>query len=117
MTGGLRRVHIRGQEEIRKRILIHATAFNLSLVMRQRFGFGTPRALQGLAAAAEALADASARGLAALLAEIGRLPGLLGPNCATSRPSGRPLHNKTAIKRLLPLVQSPPRTATSSTAC
>ncbi len=48
-SGGLRRVHTRGQEEIRKRMLIHAAAFNLGLLMRKRFGVGTPRALQGLA--------------------------------------------------------------------
>ena len=27
VTGGLRRVHVRGQEEIRKRMLLHAAAF------------------------------------------------------------------------------------------
>ena len=117
VSGGLRRVHVRGQEQIRKRILVHAAAFNLSLVMRQRFGFGTPRALQGLAVAAAALAHASARSLAAFIGQIGRLLGLPGPNCATSRPSGRLPHNKTAITRLLPLVQSAPRPATSSTGC
>ena len=69
-SGGLRRVHVRGQEEIRKRMLVHAAAFNLSLVMRTCFGFGTPRGLQGLAAAAAALADASARSLAAIFLAI-----------------------------------------------
>ena len=42
-------------KEIRKRMLVHAAAFNLSLVMRTCFGFGTPRGLQGLAAAAARL--------------------------------------------------------------
>ena len=55
VTGGLRRVHVRGQEEIRKRLLIQAAAFNLGLLMRQRYGVGTPRGLQGLAAARAAL--------------------------------------------------------------
>ncbi|MDE0267755.1 MAG: hypothetical protein OXI96_01785 [Acidimicrobiaceae bacterium] len=48
-TGGLRRVHIRGQNEIRKRVLIQAAALNLGLAMSKKHGFGTPRALQGLA--------------------------------------------------------------------
>ena len=48
-SGGLRRVHVRGQEEIRKRILNQAATFNLGLLMSKRFGFGTLRALQGLA--------------------------------------------------------------------
>ena len=35
-----------GREEIRKRMLIHVAAFNLGLLMRRRFGVGTPRSLQ-----------------------------------------------------------------------
>jgi transposase len=46
-TGGLRRIHLRGHSNILKRVLIHEAGFNLSLVMRQRFGHGTPRGLQG----------------------------------------------------------------------
>ena len=51
-TGGLRRVHLRGCENIRKRLLIHTAGFNLSLLMRQLVGFGTPR---GLAAGRQAV--------------------------------------------------------------
>jgi transposase len=46
-TGAMRRVHLRGRANILKRYLIHVAAFNLSLVMRQIFGVGTPRGLQG----------------------------------------------------------------------
>jgi transposase len=46
-TGGLRRVHLRGQENVLKRVLIHVAGFNLGLVMRKTFGRGTPRGLQG----------------------------------------------------------------------
>lgn len=46
-TGGLRRLHLRGHANILKRVLIHEAGFNLGLVMRQRFGQGTPRGLQG----------------------------------------------------------------------
>jgi transposase len=49
-TGGMRRVHLRGRENVLKRVLIHVGAFDLSLVMRQVFGKGTPRGLQGLSA-------------------------------------------------------------------
>ena len=48
-TGGMRRVHLRGRENILKRLLIHAAGFNLALVMRKMFGVGKPRRLQGLA--------------------------------------------------------------------
>jgi transposase len=47
-TGGLRRVHLRGRSNILKRVLVHYAAFNLSLVLRQQTGKGTPRGLQGL---------------------------------------------------------------------
>ena len=44
-TGGMRRAHLRGQENILKRQLIHVCAFNLSLILRQILGAGTPRGL------------------------------------------------------------------------
>jgi transposase len=46
-TGGLRRTHLRGHQNNLKRLLVHAGAFNLGLLMRQAFGRGTPRGLQG----------------------------------------------------------------------
>ena len=46
-TGGLRRTHLRGHQNILKRLLVHAGAFNLGLLMRRAFGRGTPRGLQG----------------------------------------------------------------------
>ena len=46
-TGGMRRVHLRGHTNIRKRLLIHTGAFNLGLLMRRLIGVGTPRGLQG----------------------------------------------------------------------
>ena len=50
-TGRMRRVHLRGRENIKKRLLIHIAGFNLSLVLRQTTGKGTPRGLQDLAVA------------------------------------------------------------------
>lgn len=46
-TGGMRRTHLRGHQNILKRLLVHASAFNLGVLMRQAFGRGTPRGLQG----------------------------------------------------------------------
>ena len=46
-TGAMRRTHLRGRDNIRKRLLIHASGFNLSLVMRKHFRAGTPRGLRG----------------------------------------------------------------------
>jgi transposase len=45
-TGAMRRVYLRGSENILKRQLIHVGAFNLSLVFRQKLGAGTPRELR-----------------------------------------------------------------------
>src|ERR1700674_5939709 len=42
-TGGMRRCHLRGQQNILKRQLIHLGAFNLSLILRKLMGAGTPR--------------------------------------------------------------------------
>src|SRR5678816_4469771 len=45
--GGMRRVHLRGRENILKRLAVQAGAANLGLLMRKVFGKGTPRSLQG----------------------------------------------------------------------
>ena len=45
-TGGMRRTHLRGHENILKRLLIHVGAFNLSLIFRTLLGSGTPRELR-----------------------------------------------------------------------
>ena len=47
-TGGMRRVHLRGRQNILKRLLVHGAGFNLSLILRKPMGVGKPRRLQGL---------------------------------------------------------------------
>jgi transposase len=47
-TGGMRRVHLRGRNNILKRLLVHGAGFNLSLILRKTMGVGKPRRLQGL---------------------------------------------------------------------
>jgi len=44
-TGGMRRTHLRGHQNILKRQLVHVGAFNLSLILRHLLGAGTPREL------------------------------------------------------------------------
>jgi transposase len=86
-TGAMRRVHLRGRDNVSKRYLLHVSALNLGLLMRALFGVGTPRALQGrLAAAAAALCG----WIHALLALPTRPPdsrSLLSPLSATTEPS------------------------------
>jgi transposase len=50
-TGGIRRTHLRGHQNIYKRLIVHASGFNLGLLMRSVIGVGTPRSLQGRVAA------------------------------------------------------------------
>jgi len=54
-SGGMRRVWLRGHENILKRYLIHVSAFNLGLIMRALLGSGTPRGLAALNQAISAL--------------------------------------------------------------
>ena len=50
-TGGMRRTHLRGRNNILKRLLFHAVGFNLALLVWKSFGIGKPRTLQGSSAA------------------------------------------------------------------
>ena len=45
-TGAMRRVHLRGRDNILKRVLIHAAGFNLALIMRKVLGTGKPRQMK-----------------------------------------------------------------------
>jgi transposase len=47
-TGGMRRTHLRKRNNILKRLLFHAVGFNLALLLRERYGIGKPRTLQGI---------------------------------------------------------------------
>jgi len=50
-TGGMRRTYLRRHDNILKRLLVHVAGCNLGLLMRELFGVGTPRSLQGRLAA------------------------------------------------------------------
>jgi len=45
-TGGMRRLHLRGSDNILKRLVIHGAGFNLALFMRTSFGVGSPRQMK-----------------------------------------------------------------------
>lgn len=51
-TGGMRRLWVRGLDEVHKKLLLQAAACNLALLLRTKHGAGTPR---GLAEANKAL--------------------------------------------------------------
>jgi transposase len=78
-AGGMRRVHLRGHENIRKRLLIHLGGFNLGLLMRALFGAGTPRGLRALVSALNSLVQHLQQALQAL-----RMPRTLLPTTIRS---------------------------------
>lgn len=47
-TGAMRRLHVRGRENVAKRVLLQAAAFNLALILRSITRAGTPRGLADL---------------------------------------------------------------------
>ena len=80
-TGGLRRVFLRGRENIEKRYQIHVAAYNLGLLMRSLFGKGTPRGLQGCSATLDRLCRLTAQSVLRLRSLLiahyeGRRPAL-----------------------------------------
>src|SRR5947199_725342 len=49
-TGALRRLYVRGKENVQKKLLVQAAACNLALLLRKMMGAGTPRALHDVVA-------------------------------------------------------------------
>ena len=47
-TGAMRRLHVRGRDNVAKRVLLQAAAFNLALILRSITLAGTPRGLADL---------------------------------------------------------------------
>lgn len=101
VTGAMRRVHLRGAENIRKRMLIQGGACNLGLLMRTLFRVGTPRGLQGLAAVQAAVAQRNeasistiswtpARTCWLLRAFLGQMPF----SCCRDFPAATPRHSE-----------------------
>jgi hypothetical protein len=69
----MRRVHLRGRDNILKRLLVHGAAFHLSLILRKALGVGKPRQLQGLCGA---LFDLCVRILAGLRLVLETMDGI-----------------------------------------
>ena len=81
-TGGMRRLYLRGRENVAKRVLVHAAAFNIGLLMRLRYGLRKPRSLTAKAAAACAPIFglvAWLRSACAALTTVGSVPPLRRP--------------------------------------
>ena len=100
-TGGMRRVWVRGHENVRKRVLIQAAACNIGLLLRRLTGVGTPRSLQGRAL------SAICRLIGRLIDRWGRLTRAWGSNGHRRRSSAQSLiaklpEQRGSANRLLP---------------
>jgi hypothetical protein len=79
-TGGMRRVYLRGKDNIARRTIIHAAGFNIGLLMPVSYGLRKPRSGSG---AARALIFAPINGLRRLGALIRIIP-VIGRQIATT---------------------------------
>jgi transposase len=77
--GGMRRLHLRGRENILKRLVVHSGAANLGLLMRKLFGKGTPRGLRGARQVMISLGNSSADLLLPAVAMVRTLGAVTAP--------------------------------------
>jgi transposase len=88
-TGAMRRLRLRGRANAEKRLVIHAAAANLGLVMRKKYGAGTPRG------AAQRAAQFFASMLATCWGQLLLALGFLTGTKALGRPAS-PSHSAAA---------------------
>ena len=77
-TGDMRRLHLRGRDNIAKRVLVHAAGFNLGLMMRVKYGMPKPRNGSGAARAAVLAIIESVAAVRRAIAAVGRSIGRIG---------------------------------------
>ena len=106
-TGGMRRVHLRGHPHILKRLLVQVCGFNLGLLMRQLMGVGTPRSLQGRAAAL----------VAVLIGLLSAFWGRVRPSWAPELPDSPNASSGDAVTRHHEHLTLDSRIAPSATGC
>jgi transposase len=75
--GGMRRVWLRGRENVHKRYLIHVAGYNLGILMRALFGCGTPKEAAGASRAVLFVLQAEATLLLAFTGEFDGEHGML----------------------------------------
>ena len=89
-TGGMRRVWVRGHENVRKRVLLQAAACNIGLLLRSQTGIGTPRSLQGAGCFGDLPPDR------AFDRPLGRLTRAWGSNWTPATLAGSIAHRQAA---------------------
>ena len=97
-TGGMRRLFLRGRQNILKRLLIHVCGCNLGLVMRTLFGKGTPRGMREVFLLISALITRVFAPSRAFSPPIVRFPGIRRSSMSSA--STRSAH--LALRQTLP---------------
>jgi len=100
-SGGLRRTHVRGHDEVRKRIQIQAAAANLGLLMRTKCGIGAPRRLQGCARAVRKAFESAMNAIAAVGGLLRALAGAHIERLCSRRPRPTPPSAAMWLRRRL----------------
>jgi transposase len=75
--GGMRRVWLRGRENVHKRYLVHVAGFNLGILMRALFGCGTPKEAASASQAVLFVLQTDAMLLLAFIGELDSERGML----------------------------------------
>ncbi len=83
-TGAMRRLYLRGRENIAKRVLIHAGAFNVGLMMRLKYGLRKPRSLGRSAAAVCSLVFALVEWLGSIFGVVRAIAAIVSSRRPTS---------------------------------
>lgn len=81
-SGAMRRLHVRDRDNVAKRVLLQAAAYNLALILRTMTGAGTPRGL----------ADLKRKLFSTLLGVLAALDGLERTVSGKSNPCSRDIH-------------------------
>ena len=76
-TGGMRRAHLRGHNNLMKRLFVQCAGFNLSILMRKVWGVGKPRVLQGRRSTRIFGLEAALSGLRRLFSGLRRPPNAI----------------------------------------
>jgi transposase len=116
-TGGMRRVHLRGRDNILKRLLVHGAAFNLSLILRKALGVGKPKQLQALCGELLAFCARALTGCKAVLGVLHRISRCLSHFVVQSSALETVLSNPRLAVAYLDILAAHLKTPTTATGC
>jgi hypothetical protein len=94
----MRRLHLRGLDNIAKRLLIHTAGFNLGLLMRRFYGLGKPRSAPRGSRGRGGRSRAVFCALMRMLAALDRLSGQIGTLIEATMKISSPVQPRPALQ-------------------